>query len=324
MYKIILNISLAILMLSLNLDANEEQPETTGNTIFAQIDDLTITENEFEEIFKTAVRHKYYHGRVPEEELKKFKKKVAEDIVIQIIVHRDAQKIGLIPDHKIIAQGIDEYNEKYADSPEWQGRRDWVMPLLTKRLERQNLLEKMEAKIKNIQQPEAEQIANYYKNNVGKFTEPGRVWGSIIMLNVPPYADEITWTGKIDAAEQLKHRVENATLAKQYSGHPSAVNGGDLGYLHQGMLDEGVQETVEALTIKQISDPIRALEGIVLFRLNGVQTEKLKPFDEVKQRAAGLLYRELQDRAWDNYVHELKASANIYINEKLYTQNNHE
>ena len=113
-------------------------------------------------------------------------------------------------------------------------------------------------------------------------------------------------------------------MAKQHSGHPSAVNGGDLGYLHQGMLDEGVQETVEALAIKQISDPIRVLEGIVLFRLNGVQTEKLKPFDEVKQRAAGLLHRELQNNAWDNYVYELKASANIYVNEKLYVQNNHD
>jgi len=175
MYKIILNISLAILMLSLNLDANEEQPETTGNTIFAQIDDLTITENEFEEIFKTAVRHKYYHGRVPEEELKKFKKKVAEDIVIQIIVHRDAQKLGLIPDHKIIAQGLNDYDAKYADNPEWQIRRDWVMPLLTKRLERQNLLEKMEAKKKNLPNPEADQITKYYEKYSEKFTEPKRV-----------------------------------------------------------------------------------------------------------------------------------------------------
>jgi parvulin-like peptidyl-prolyl isomerase len=320
--------ALAILMLSSNVDANQQETDAAKNLIFAQIDDLIITETEFEEIFLAAVRYKYYHGRVPKNELLKFKQKVSEDIVIQVIVHRDAQKKGLEPDHEKIAQGLNEYDNKYADSPEWQGRRYRVMPLLTKRLERQNLLEKMEAKIKNIPQPEADQIADYYKNNVEKFTEPERVWGSIIMLKVPPSADEITWTGKIDAAEQLKHRVEKgeefSALAKQHSAHASAVNGGDLGYLHQGMLDEGVQETVEALDINQISDPIRVLEGIVLFRLNGVQTEKLKPFDEVKQRAAGLLHRELQDKAWDNYVGDLKASANIYVNEKLYVQNNHE
>ena len=328
MHKMILSMSLAILMSLSNVDASQQGTDAGKNVIFAQIDDLTISETEFEEIFIAAVRYKYYHGRIHKNELLSFKQKVAEDIVTKVIVHRDAQKKGLVPDYEKIAQGLNDYDAKYADNPEWQGRRDWVMPLLTKRLERQNLLEKMEAKIKNIPGPEADQIAKYYEKYAEKFTEPKRVWGSIIMLNVPPSADEETWTEKIDVAEQLKHRVEKgedfATLAKQYSGHPSAVNGGDLGYLHQGMLDEGVQEKVEALDINQISDPIRVLEGIVLFRLNGVQTEKLKPFDEVRQRAAGLLHRELQDKAWDNYVHELKASANIYVNEKLYVQNNHE
>jgi hypothetical protein len=319
---------LAILMLSSTVDANQQGTNAEKNGIFAQIDDLTISESEFEEIFLAAVRYKYYHGRIPENELLKFKQKVAEDIVTQVLVHRDAQKKGLLPDHEKITRGLNDYDAKYADSPEWQNRRDKVIPQLRKRLERQNLLEIMESKIKNIPRPEADQIAEYYENNMEKFTEPKRVWGSIIILNVPPSADEKTWTDKIDVAAQLKFRLDNgesfAALAKQYSNHPSAVNGGDLGYLHQGMLDTGVQETVEALAIKQISDPIRVLEGIVLFQLNGVQTEKLKPFDEVRQRAASLLYREFQDKAWDSYVHELKASATIYVNEKLYVQNNYE
>jgi len=328
MHKVILSISLAILMLSSNVNANQQGTNAAKNVIFAQIDDLTISETEFEEIFLAAVRYKYYHGQIPNNELLKFKQKVAEDIVTQVIVHRDAQKKGLLPDHEKIAQGLNDYDAKYADNPEWQNRRDKVIPQLRKRLERQNLLEIMESKIKNIPGPEADQIAEYYENNTEKFTEPKRVWGSVIILNVPPSADEKTWTDKIDVAAQLKLRLKKgenfATLAKQYSDHPSAVNGGDLGYLHQGMLDAGVQETVEALAIKQISDPIRVLEGIVLFQLNGVQTEKLKPFDEVGQRAASLLYRELQDKAWDNYVYELKASATIYVNEKLYVQNNYE
>ena len=328
MHKVTLSMFLAILMLSSNVNANQQGTNAAKNVIFAQIDDLTISETEFEEIFLAAVRYKYYHGRIPENELLKFKQKVAEDIVTQVIVHRDAQKKGLLPDHEKIASGLNDYDAKYADNPDWQNRRDKVIPQLRKRLERKNLLEIMESKIKNITRPEADQIAEYYENNTEKFTEPKRVWGSIIILNVPASADEKTWTDKIDVAAQLKLRLEKgesfATLAKQYSDHPSAVNGGDLGYLHQGMLDAGMQETVEALAIKQISDPIRVLEGIVLFQLNGVQTEKLKPFDEVRQRAASLLYRELQDKAWDNYVYELKASATIYVNEKLYVQNNYE
>lgn len=324
MQKVVLNIALVISMFALNVDANEQGSEIPENNIFARVGDLTITANEFEEIFKSAVRQKYYHGQIPEDEQVSFRQKVAEDIVTQIIVHSDAQKKGLKPDHEIITQGINDYKKKYASNPESINQLEKIIPQLRKRLERQNLIEKMEAKIRNIAQPRADQTANYYQQNPEKFTEPERVWGSVILLNVFPSAGEEMWEEATNLAGQLKFRARNGenfdALAKQFSGHPSAVNGGDLGYLHQGMLDEDVQKTVEALAINEISDPIRVLEGIILFRLNGVQAEKLKPFDEVKQRTAGLLYKELQDRAWDTYVSELKASTYFYLNKNLYVQ----
>jgi len=324
MYKAVLSITLAILTVPFNVGASEQGLTATQSDIFARIDDLTITANEFERIFNGAVRHKYYHGRVPEEELLKFRQKVAEDIVTQVIVHRDAQNRGLQPDHETIAQGIDDYNARYANSPEWQNRREQVIPLLTKSLERQNLLEKMKAEIKDIAQPQAEEVAEYYQQHAQKFTEPERIWSSVILIAVAPSADQETWAEAFELSQQLKFRADNgedfAVLAKQYSGHASADNGGDLGYLHQGMLDPNVQEKVAALAIGEIGDPIRVLEGVILFRKNGVQPQKLKPFDEARQRAAELLYRDLQDKAWESYVHALKASASIYVNENLYVQ----
>ena len=328
MRKVILSSALAVLMISFHLGALAQEAERVNKTDVIRIDDLTIGETEFEAIFRTAVRQKYYHGSVPPDELEKFKRRVAQDIVDQVLVHRDALVRGLQPDYETIAEEISDYDAKYANNPDWQSQRERVIPQLTRRLERQNLLEKMEAKIKKIPQPQVDQVAEYYRNHPQKFTEPERVWGSVILLAVPPSAGEKMWSEAEDVALQLKFRVENgedfATLAKKYSGHPSAVNGGDLGYLHQGMLDSGVQEKVEALVVNQITDPIRVLEGLILFRLNGVQEGKLKIFDEVKQRATGLLYRELQDKAWDKYVSKLKASANIYVNEKLYVQSNYE
>ena len=328
MHKAILNIALLIMVLCFDVGADEQGPAHTQNIVFARINDLTITAIEFESIFSAAVRHKYYHGRVPENELVKFRQKVTEDIVAQVIVIRDAQIQGLEPDHEEIAKGIDEYSSKYTNSPEWQNQRDQVIPLLKKKLERQNLLEKMELRIRDVSQPQANEIIEYYQQHPQKFTEPKRIWGSVILLAVEPSASMETWTEAFELAQQLKFRVENgedyAILAKQYSAHASAINGGDLGYLHQGMLDLDVQEKVEALAISETSDPIRVLEGVILFRVNGVQPQKMKPFDEVRQRAAELLYRQLQDQAWDNYVDELKASVSIYINKQLSFQDNHE
>jgi parvulin-like peptidyl-prolyl isomerase len=328
MHKAILNITLPIMVLCFDVGADEQGAADTQNIVFARINDLTITAIEFESIFSAAVRHKYYHGRVPENELVKFRQKVTEDIVTQVIVIGDAKKQGLEPNHEKIAKGIDEYSSKYANSPEWQNQRDQVIPLLKKRLERQNLLEKMELRIRDITQPPANEIAEYYRQHPQKFTEPKRIWGSVILVTVEPSASMETWTEAFELAQQLKFRVENgedyAVLAKQYSGHASAINGGDLGYLHQGMLNPDVQEKVEALAISETSDPMRILEGVILFRVNGVQPQKIKPFDEVRQRTAELLYRQLQDKAWDNYVYELKASASIYINKQLSFPDNHE
>jgi len=60
------------------------------------------------------------------------------------------------------------------------------------------------------------------------------------------------------------------------------------------------------------------LEGITVFRLNGIQPAKLKSFNEVKQRAADLLYRELQDKTWEKYLKQLTSTADVFVNEKLY------
>jgi hypothetical protein len=53
----------------------------------------------------------------------------------------------------------------------------------------------------------------------------------------------------------------------------------------------------------------------MLFQLNGVQVAQLKSFDEVKSRAAGLLYREIQDDTWKSYVENLRSMANIAVHE---------
>ena len=321
-----LKLLVAVLAMSFTVSATAQGAVEAGGDIIVQIDDLIIREAEFQGIFRAAVRQKYYHGRVPAEELAKFKQRVAQDIVIQVLVHRDAQKRGLQPDREAIAAEIDEYDAKYASSPGWDEQRARVVPLLTRRLERQNLLTNMETQIKNIPQPQPDLIARYYRDHPEKFTQPARVWGSAILLAVPPSADAQMWTEAMDVALQLKFRVENGeefeSLAKQYSGHASAVNGGDLGYLHQGMLASEVQQQVDALEINAITDPTRVLEGVILFRLNGVQPEAYKSFDEVRQRATALLYRELQAETWNSYLSELKAAADIKLNEMLTVRSN--
>jgi len=208
---------------------------------------------------------------------------------------------------------------------DWKSQQEKLRPLLLERLERQNLIEKIRARVQKINNPEADDVKQYYLKNPQKFTEPGRLWLSVILLEVPPAADKKMWQQANVAAQQFKQRIESGTdfaeLAQQFSAHPSAVNGGDLGYLHQGMLDGDAQTAVNALKINQLTDPVLVLGGLTLFRLNGIQAERLKPFSEVAKRAEALLLRELKDIAWQSYTKTLIDSAKITLNENLYAFN---
>ena len=257
-----------------------------------------------------------------------FKKQVAKDLVTQTLVHSEAISSGLEADRAEIKKGVDAYDSKYANSPDWQNQREFVLPLLVERLEREELIKKMESRIKKIAQADENQVREYFLNNAEKFTEPKRVWVSLILLSVPPSGSVAMWDEAVKTAEQLIRRFENgeefSALVKAYSNHASAENGGDLGYLHQGMLDTDAQKAVESLAINQISAPVSVLEGIALFRLNGIRESSLKPFDEVKPRAASLLYRALQDKTWSEYVNALKNSSDIFVDKRLTVLTSHE
>jgi parvulin-like peptidyl-prolyl isomerase len=308
MQGFMVGIGLAALLMVFQANADNPDSAADQGSIFAQIDDLTISKDEFEAIFQSAVRYKYFHGKVPQ-----------EDIVTQQLVYNQALKLGLQPDREKINEGVDAFDLQNINNPEWQARREKVLDKLVAKMERQDLIEKLEASVRDIPLPDASAVRQFYLDNPEKFTEPERRRVSVILFKVPPYAAEDEWLEAEAELASLKQRVESgedfAALAKKYSGHASAASGGDLGFLHQGVLEPVVQQKVEALELDQLTDPIRVLEGITLFQLNGIQSAELKAFSEVKERAADLLYRELQDSAWESYLNSLRSSAKVHVYE---------
>lgn len=258
MQGFMVGIGLAALLMVFQANADNPDSAADQGSIFAQIDDLTISKDEFEAIFQSAVRYKYFHGKVPQEELEKFRKQVAEDIVTQQLVYNQALKLGLQPDREKINEGVDAFDLQNINNPEWQARREKVLDKLVAKMERQDLIEKLEASVRDIPLPDASAVRQFYLDNPEKFTEPERRRVSVILFKVPPYAAEDEWLEAEAELASLKQRVESgedfAALAKKYSGHASAASGGDLGFLHQGVLEPVVQQKVEALELDQLTD----------------------------------------------------------------------
>jgi parvulin-like peptidyl-prolyl isomerase len=306
-----------------NNQPDKSAQQAIGQEIFATINDEVITYGDFIRIFRSAVRNKFYHGTVPKEELMKFQKKVGHDIVEQILIHEQALKVGLKPNSEQIMEGLEQYNKRYDEDPGWQDKKDKLIPLMISQMERRDLIQQLEEKVRDIAPPEKNKdVEAYYLKHSEKFTEPKRIWVSVILLSVAPSAGSEMWKNAEQAARQMIEKINKgesfAENAKKYSAHPSASNGGDLGYLHEGVLEDKSQLAVDKLKIGEVSQPVVVLQGVSFFKLNGIEEEKLRNFADVKGRARKLLHREQKDNAWKNYLEGLYQSANVEVNEEFY------
>jgi len=142
----------------------------------------------------------------------------------------------------------------------------------------------------------------------------------VILLSVAPSATGEIWqaaqTEGVDLVERIRGGSDFEELARMHSADPSARNGGDMGYLHIGMLSGSAQEAVDELDIGTVSEPVQVLEGIAVFRLTDRKEASLQPYSAVSQRAHDLCKREEGERAWGQTIVTLRAQSNISLDEE--------
>ncbi|MBI3221978.1 MAG: peptidylprolyl isomerase [Nitrosomonadales bacterium] len=119
-----------------------------------------------------------------------------------------------------------------------------------------------------------------------------------------------------NARLQTRSGADFAEYAKKYSDdRGSAEQGGDMGYLHGGMLAGSAAEAVSKLKVGEISEPSLLLEGVGVFKLIDRKDAKLNTFDAVKGRATELLINEEAERAWKDLIAQLRKKTSITVDE---------
>jgi peptidyl-prolyl cis-trans isomerase D len=122
------------------------------------------------------------------------------------------------------------------------------------------------------------------------------------------HAHHILITGKDDATAlalaqqvlaQAKGGKDFGELAKQYSQDPgSAHNGGDLGWAERGSFVAPFADALFGMQVGEIKGPVKTQYGYHIIRLDEVQAEKGKSFEEARADLEAQLRR---DRATDRF-----------------------
>lgn len=286
-------------------------------TYFAKIDGVEIPAEVFFGRLRAGYREKFYHGTPPKEEVEKFQADMVEEAVNEVLLVAEARRRGL----KVSSDYVEEeYQRRTADmSQEDIDAIDDFPARLRSRIETSRLVELIEQDVVNsVPEPSDAQVLSYYEKNPELFTTPSRDRVQIILLGVPAYAGQEVWSETTERtaalAADLRGGADFAEMAMIHSSDSSAANGGDMGFLHKGMLGGSADQMVGLMSPGDISEPVLLLEGVAIFKLIERSESALNDFSVVKDRAKSLLVRELKDVAWVDLKAKLNSAADVVIN----------
>ena len=290
---------------------------TPERKIIATVNGNPIYLSEFNARYAAIMRERYYHGKPPEGAEDAVRKEVTNFLIEDELLAEEAERRGFKPDEARIKEIAAQMEARYGSRPEWKRDREDALYWMKRQVGRPGLIEQARKALREIPQPTPAQVRVYYENNPKLFTEPGKQRLSMILLDVDPGAPNADWEGRRKEAQELYFRLKDgadfAELARQYSGDKSATSGGDLGFLHGGMLEEKLQNILDKLELGAVSEPNRVLQGFVIYRLDERIAPMLREFTDVESRAQELLKRDLENQAWEENISRLRGDAKIEI-----------
>lgn len=290
--------------------------------VFATVGKDAITWREYRNAYNHDAKNKFFHGKPSDEVLAAFQREVGNKLIDDILLLKEAKRRNLKPDNEAVKQELQAYEQKYSSDPKWPEARKRVLPVLTKTLQDENLRRQLEALVRNVPTPTEKQLRKYFDAHPDKFTSPPQPKVSVILIRVDPSSTDEEWHKATEEADGLVKRIrageDFATMAREYSGDITAEDGGDMGYLHSGMLPGLPEQTVNKLQPGETSDPVRLLEGVAIFRL----TDRIQPpplsFEASEHRAKELWLKEQGDAAWDSLNTKLRKQTPIHIDESRF------
>ena len=283
---------------------------------------MFITWIDYDYEYSSEALNKFYHAKPSENTVAVFQRQIGDTLVTNAMLVLEAKRRKLKPDAAVVKRQLEQFEQRFANDPKWPDSRARVLPIITVRVQNENLRSQLEKLVHNVPPPSVKQLRKYYAAHPEKFTSPPQPRVAIILLRVDPAAPETDWQKAAEEGRDLVKRLrageDFAELARQYSGDVTAEDGGDMGYLHEGMLPGLPAEIVSKLQPGETSDPVTLMEGVAIFRLTDRKQPGINSFAAVQERARDLWLTEQSDSAWNSLIARLKKNTPVQVDESLF------
>jgi len=310
-------ILIATFSLSVLQAQDEPLPAPAGPDPVARVNGHEITREQFDSYFFAARREEYYHRNPPAEELEKFRIKTMQQMINHLLLQDEAGRRGIGPDEQAVQARLEQLESRFASSPNWEEQKDETLTSVRSQLEDGSRVEILEAQTRDVGEPTEDQLLAYYDSNPESFTEPGQRRVSLILIKVDPSStQEVREAAQAEAqglVDRLNQGEDFAMLAEAFSMDPSAENGGDMGWMHEGLLNQQAETALAELEVGAVSAPVRVLEGYAILRLDEIRNAQKHSLENVHERATSLWQRDAGEKTWEDLIESLRSAAQIEI-----------
>lgn len=157
----------------------------------------------------------------------------------------------------------------------------------------------------------------FYDAHKQEFAQPEQVRLSEILVPLPADADAAAVAQAQAKADDLAAKVKSGgkfdDLAKQYSGGPTAAQGGDLGAFKRGTLAKVLEDQTFDLKAGDSTAPIRTKQGFVILKVTEHQQPGVPAMKDVEPQIQEAMYLQQMQPALRAYLTRLREEAYIEI-----------
>ena len=150
----------------------------------------------------------------------------------------------------------------------------------------------------------------YYEQHKNEFVVADKKRISHILFELDSEADAETVKAVTEKAEEVYLRAEQgedfAGLAGEVSQDiASAEQGGDLGYLEPGLFDTDFENAASALSLDEVSKPVRTRFGLHIIKVTSVQKGNDADFDSVRDQVKEKFLRSESEQVFYDFAERL-------------------
>ena len=284
--------------------------------VLLMVNGVKITKFELDRGVKALFPARYYHGTISDDKMKEFKKKVLDELLEKELIFQHAKSIGITIPQSNIDKSIKNLKKQLKDPKKFNEilkRSGITLKILRHNMYKEEILKKFKKEKIEVSLTESD-LKEYYKENKYKFKEPERIILKVIYVRNDPTDPKGKSKAKKrieEANQKLKDGENFADIAAKYSTAMSRIKGGDLGYVHKGMLEPAVEKQAFSMDVNTTSGIIEEDIGFFIVKVEKKIKQNQLPFDLVKDKLKKELKEKIEKNRKITLLEKLKSTAVI-------------